>query len=58
MEWDIIATIDSLNHNLNILKGKKIQLKYGNKVVLEKIDPTAEELITCLYEYGAKKGKK
>lgn len=58
MEMDLKTTIEGLKHNLNLLKGKKIQLKYGDKVVLEKIDPTAEELISYLYEYGTKKGEK
>ena len=57
MELDLKITIESLKHNLNLLKGKKIQLKYDDKVVLEKVDPTAEELITCLYEYGARNEK-
>ena len=38
-----------LNKNLEILKGHKLQMKYKGKILLEKVDPTAEEIINALY---------
>lgn len=41
--------IKLLNKNLKILKGHKLQMKYKGKILLEKVDPTAEEIIEALY---------
>lgn len=41
--------IELLNKNLEILKGHKLQMKYNGKILLEKIDPTAEEILEALY---------
>lgn len=38
-----------MNERLKVLKGHKIKLEYDGKVLLEKIDPTAEELLLALY---------
>lgn len=41
--------IELLNKNLKILKGHKLQMKYNGKIILEKVDPTAEEILDALY---------
>lgn len=41
-----------LNKNLKILKGHKLQMKYNGKILLEKVDPTAEEIMLALYSGG------
>lgn len=46
--------IKFMNDKLKVLKGKKLQLCYDGKVILEKVDPTAEELIEALYSSGVK----
>ena len=38
-----------INERLKVLKGHKIKLEYDDKVLLEKVDPTAEELLLSLY---------
>lgn len=38
-----------MNERLKVLKGHKIKLEYDGKVLLEKVDPTAEELLLALY---------
>ena len=38
-----------LNKNLEILKVHKLQMKYNGKILLEKVDPTAEEILEALY---------
>lgn len=41
--------MELLNKNLEILKGHKLQMKYNGKILLEKVDPTAEEILEALY---------
>jgi len=41
--------ISYINERLKVLKGHKIKLKYDGKVLLEKVDTTAEELLLALY---------
>lgn len=41
--------IKLLNKNLKILKGNKLQMVYNGKILLEKVDPTAEEILEALY---------
>lgn len=41
--------ISYINERLKVLKGHKIKLEYDGKVLLEKVDPTAEELLLTLY---------
>lgn len=41
--------MELLNKNLKILKGHKLQMKYNDKILLEKVDPTAEEILEALY---------
>lgn len=42
--------ISYINERLKVLKGHKIKLEYDSKVLLEKVDPTAEELLLALYK--------
>lgn len=41
--------ITFINNRLKRLEGKKLQLSYDGKVILEKVNPTAEEIISALY---------
>lgn len=41
--------IELINKNLKILKGHKLKMEYNGKTLLEKVDPTAEEIINALY---------
>lgn len=41
--------MELLNKNLKILKGHKLQMEYNGKILLEKVDPTAEEILEALY---------
>lgn len=47
--------IDIINKNLKILKGKKLKLSYDGVVILEKVNPTAEELFSALFNYVKEK---
>lgn len=41
--------ISYINERLKVLKGHKIKLEYDGEILLEKVDPTAEELLLALY---------
>ena len=41
--------MELLNKNLKVLKGHKLEMKYNGKILLEKVDPTAEEILEALY---------
>lgn len=49
MNENYLDYMENLRKNLKILKGKKLQLIYNDKILLEKVDPTAEEIINALY---------
>lgn len=41
--------MELLNKNLKILKGHKLKMEYNGKTLLEKVDPSAEEILEALY---------
>ena len=41
--------IEFINKRLKELKGKKIKLMYDGKIILEKTDPTAQQILRALY---------
>ena len=50
-----VEELETLREKLKVLKGRKLRLEYDGEVVLEKVDPTAEEIILALYSHGGKK---
>ena len=50
-----VEELETLREQLKVLKGRKLRLEYDCEVVLEKVDPTAEEIMLALYIYGGKK---
>ena len=49
-----VEDLERIRENLKVLKGRKLRLEYDGKVVLEKVDPTAEEIMLALYNGGKK----
>ena len=50
-----VEELEALRENLKKLKGRKLRLEYDGEVVLEKVDPTAEEIMLALYSHRSKK---
>lgn len=50
-----VEKLETLREKLKVLKGRKLRLEYDGEVVLEKVDPTAEEIMLALYTHGGKK---
>lgn len=50
-----LESLEMLRDKLKVLEGHKIQIIYDNKVVLEKVNPTADEIILALYASGGDK---
>ena len=49
-----VEELETLRENLKVLKGRKLRLEYNGEVVLEKVDPTAEEIMLVLYNHWGK----
>lgn len=49
---NVLEYLEILREKLKVFKGRKISLEYDGKVILEKVDPTAEEIMLALYREG------
>lgn len=41
-----------LKSDLKVLKGKRIKMEYNGRILLDKVDPSPEEIISALYSGG------
>ena len=41
-----------LEKNLKVLKGKRIIMEYNDRILLDKVNPTPEEIMLTLYSEG------